>query len=118
MRAAAAVPALLLALHSAVEAVPLSSSSPAPEPLAAASLIHRQLQAGQPDKCTEDASYQGWLALVKCVSPARRQAAAARAQSHARTLCLSVSLSLCLSVSLSRCLAVSLSLFRSLCLRD
>jgi len=115
--AAAAVPALLLlALHSAVEAVPLSSSEPLgvrgdADADAAASLIHRQLQAGQPDKCTEDASYQGWLALVKCVSPARRQAAAARAQSHARTPCLS------LAVSLPRCLA-TLSLFRSLSLRD
>ena len=117
MRAAAAVPALLLllALHSAVEAVPLSSSEPLgvrgdADADAAASLIHRQLQAGQPDKCTEDASYQGWLALVKCVSPARRQAAAARAQSHART-------PFCLAVSLPRCLA-TLSLFRSLSLRD
>jgi hypothetical protein len=118
MRAAAAVPALLLllALHSAVEAVPLSSSEPLgvrgdADADAAASLIHRQLQAGQPDKCTEDASYQGWLALVKCVSPARRQAAAARAQSHARTPCLSH------AESQPRSLA-TLSLFRSLSLRD
>lgn len=75
MIAALALPAALAAalLHGA-NAVPLTAGGgathdflvPAPEPLLrSADTIHRQLQAGAPDKCTDDASYQGWLALVK-----------------------------------------------------
>ena len=44
-------------------------------PDAAAATIRRQLQANNPDKCTEDASYQGWLALVNqaCCTKAASQ---------------------------------------------
>ena len=54
---------------------PVFPSAASAESDAAAATIRRQLQANNPDKCTEDASYQGWLALVNqaCCTKAASQ---------------------------------------------